>query len=108
MGCTRATPPSTTATRGKAEYMRAMRPRKRSSAPKTSAGRTMVAPGAAARTAASPAALVRAHSDSENGSAASADTCTKFVTPAATDARASASGMCTFTSAKEKLMSVGR
>jgi hypothetical protein len=63
-GCTRAAPPPTSVTRGRMLCMFAMRFRKRSSAPYTSAGRTMVAPGASARTASSPRALLRAHADS--------------------------------------------
>jgi hypothetical protein len=63
-----------TANGARTAFMRAIQHRKRSSGPNTSAGRTIVAPGASARTAASPSDLVRAHSDSENASAASADT----------------------------------
>ena len=59
----------------------AKRLKKSSSGPNTMEGRTTAADAMAARTAASPSALVRAYSDGEFASAPMAETCTKRVIP---------------------------
>mmetsp|Transcript_8255 Transcript_8255/g.16534 ORF Transcript_8255/g.16534 Transcript_8255/m.16534 type:complete len:203 (-) Transcript_8255:24-632(-) len=81
-GATRAVPPLINGTRLNERLSKlAKRFRYLSSAPNMTPGRTMVAFWKAARTASSPAALLRKNSDGELDEAPRADTCTKRSIP---------------------------
>mmetsp|Transcript_23486 Transcript_23486/g.59373 ORF Transcript_23486/g.59373 Transcript_23486/m.59373 type:complete len:212 (-) Transcript_23486:198-833(-) len=85
-------------------YHLAMRLRNLSSSPNMTEGRTMVAPGKWERTACSPSALRRTHSEGDPSSAARADTWIRRGTPASAHARAMLCAVSTFAPKKLKFI----
>ena len=80
----------------------AMRLRNLSSSPNIVAGRRMVAPGKASRTASSPSALLRDHADGASTVAPNAETWTRRSTPTSAHTCASTPGKVWCTSVKDQ------